>query len=58
VDRRPRVARRLSPVLPPEVSLLRVAGAPPEIRRVLVARLPGRPTPVITAVTRAIASTT
>ncbi|WP_341538480.1 LysR substrate-binding domain-containing protein [Streptacidiphilus pinicola] len=51
------VPAQLSPVLPPEVSLLRVEGAPPEIRRVLVARLPGRPTPAITAVTRAIAST-
>ncbi|MFJ8026051.1 LysR family transcriptional regulator [Streptomyces sp. NPDC096311] len=52
------VPSRLSPVLPPGVSLLHVEGAPPEIRRVLVARLPGRPTPEITAVTRAIASTT
>ncbi|MEV6948788.1 LysR family transcriptional regulator [Streptomyces sp. NPDC051172] len=52
------VPLRLSPVLPPGVSLLHVEGAPPEIRRVLVARLPGRPTPAITAVARAIASTT
>ncbi|MEU1321040.1 LysR family transcriptional regulator [Streptomyces tibetensis] len=52
------VPSRLSPVLPPGVSLLHVEGAPPEIRRVLVARLPGRPTPAITAVTRAIASAT
>ncbi|WP_030372043.1 LysR family transcriptional regulator [Streptomyces rimosus] len=52
------VPSRLSPVLPPGVSLLHVEGAPPEIRRVLVARLPGRPTPAITSVTRAIASTT
>ncbi|MFE9612896.1 LysR family transcriptional regulator [Streptomyces sp. NPDC006012] len=52
------VPSRLSPVLPPGVSLLHVEGAPPEIRRVLVARLPGRPTPAITAVTRAIAATT
>ncbi|MES4892827.1 LysR family transcriptional regulator [Streptomyces sp. NPDC096012] len=52
------VPSRLSPVLPPGVSLLHVEGAPPEIRRVLVARLPGRATPAITAVTRAIASTT
>jgi DNA-binding transcriptional LysR family regulator len=52
------VPSRLSPVLPPGVSLLHVEGAPPEIRRVLVARLPGRPTPAITAVTRAIAPTT
>ncbi|WP_030244892.1 LysR family transcriptional regulator [Streptomyces sp. NRRL S-350] len=48
---------RLSPVLPAGVSLLHVEGAPPEIRRVLVARLPGRTTPAITAVTRAIVST-
>ncbi|MEV7075118.1 LysR family transcriptional regulator [Streptomyces sp. NPDC093990] len=52
------VPSRLSPVLPSGVSLLHVEGAPPEIRRVLVARLPGRPTPAITAVTRAIVSTT
>ncbi|PWI44905.1 LysR family transcriptional regulator [Streptomyces sp. ICBB 8177] len=50
------VPSRLSPVLPPGVSLVHVEGAPPEIRRVLVARLPGRPTPAITAVTRAITS--
>ncbi|MEU3989596.1 LysR substrate-binding domain-containing protein [Streptomyces platensis] len=47
----------LSPVLPPGVSLLRVDGAPPEIRRVLVARLPGHPAPATTTVTRAITST-
>ncbi|MEU6611974.1 LysR family transcriptional regulator [Streptomyces shenzhenensis] len=51
------VPSRLSPVLPPGVSLVHVEGAPPEIRRVLVARLPGRPTPAITAVTRAVTST-
>jgi len=51
------VPSRLSPVLPPGVSLVHVEGAPPEVRRVLVARLPGRPTPAITAVTRAITST-
>ncbi|MGW2491452.1 LysR family transcriptional regulator [Streptomyces sp. NPDC001606] len=50
------VPSRLSPVLPPGVSLVHVEGAPSEIRRVLVARLPGRPTPAITAVTRAITS--
>ncbi|MFI9274050.1 LysR family transcriptional regulator [Kitasatospora sp. NPDC052896] len=51
------VPSRLSPVLPSGISLLHVEGAPPEIRRVLVARLPGRPTPAITAVTRAVTST-
>ncbi|GAA0522939.1 MULTISPECIES: LysR family transcriptional regulator [Streptomyces] len=51
------VPLRLSPVLPPGVSLVPVEGAPPEIRRVLVARLPGHPTPAITTVTRAITST-
>jgi len=51
------VPSRLSPLLPPGVSLLHVEGAPPEIRRVLVARLPGRPTSAIAAVTRAITST-
>ncbi|MFE2510824.1 LysR family transcriptional regulator [Streptomyces naganishii] len=50
------VPLRLSPVLPPGVGLLHVQGAPPEIRRVLVARLAGRPTPAITAVIRAITS--
>nr|WP_308407259.1 LysR substrate-binding domain-containing protein [Streptomyces platensis] len=48
----------LSPMPLPGVSVLRVDGAPPEIRRVLVARLRGRPTPAITAVTRAITSAT
>ncbi|POM22791.1 HTH-type transcriptional regulator GltC [Actinomadura rubteroloni] len=47
---------RLSPVLPPDVICLRVRGAPPEIRRVLVARLPGPATPAIIAVTGAIGS--
>ncbi|MFF9603463.1 LysR family transcriptional regulator [Streptomyces sp. NPDC014684] len=51
------VPSRLSPVLPPGVSLLHVEGAPAEVRRVLVARLPGRPSPAVTAVTRAIVST-
>ncbi|MEU5269771.1 LysR family transcriptional regulator [Streptomyces hygroscopicus] len=51
------VPSRLSTVLPPGVSLLRVDGAPPEIRRVLVARLSGHPTPAVTAVTQAITST-
>ncbi|WP_331743991.1 LysR family transcriptional regulator [Kitasatospora sp. NBC_01300] len=51
------VPSRLSPVLPPGVSLLNVEGTPPELRRVLVVRLPGRPTPAVTAVTRAITST-
>ncbi|MBU3863039.1 LysR family transcriptional regulator [Streptomyces sp. 4503] len=51
------VPSRVSPVLPPGVSLVHVEGAPPEIRRVLVARRPGRSTPAITAVTRAITST-
>ncbi|MFF2080206.1 LysR family transcriptional regulator [Kitasatospora sp. NPDC058162] len=48
------VPLRLAPVLPAGVSLLHVEGAPAEIRRVLVARLPGRPSPAVTAVTRAI----
>ena len=51
------VPSRLSPVLPPGVSLLRVEGAPPEVRRVLVARLSGHTTPAIKAVTQAITST-
>jgi hypothetical protein len=44
-------------VLPPGVSLLRVDGSPPEIRRVLVARVSGHPTAAISAVTQAITST-
>ncbi|WP_030902429.1 LysR family transcriptional regulator [Streptomyces sp. NRRL F-5126] len=48
----------MSSVLPPGVALLHVDGVPPEVRRVLVARLPGHPTPAVTAVTRAIASGT
>ncbi|MEU4114262.1 LysR family transcriptional regulator [Kitasatospora sp. NPDC028055] len=51
------VPSRLAPLLPPGVSLLHVDGAPPEIRRILVARLPGRPTPTVTAVTRAVIAT-
>lgn len=51
------VPSRFEPVLPPGVRLLRVDGAPPEIRRVLLARHRGDPTPPITAVTRAILST-
>ncbi|ANN15926.1 LysR family transcriptional regulator [Amycolatopsis orientalis] len=45
----------LTPVASPDVISLRVQGAPPEIRRVLVARLPGTATPAITEVTQAIA---
>jgi len=47
------VAAHMAPVLPPGVTLLRVEGAPPEVRRVLLARLPGKPSPAIAAVTRA-----
>ncbi|AKJ15581.1 LysR family transcriptional regulator [Streptomyces incarnatus] len=50
------VPSRMSPVLPAGVSLLRVDGAPPEVRRILLARLPGRPVPGVSAVTRAITS--
>ncbi len=50
------VPSRMSSVLPSGVRLLHVDGVPPEVRRVLVARLPGRPTPGISAVTRALAS--
>ncbi|WP_439659668.1 LysR substrate-binding domain-containing protein [Lentzea sp. HUAS TT2] len=48
------VPEGLTAVLPPGVAVLRVQGAPPEIRRVLVARLPGTATPAVTAVTEAI----
>ncbi|MGW7386380.1 LysR family transcriptional regulator [Streptomyces sp. NPDC054794] len=50
------VPSRMSAVVPHGVSLLRVDGVPPEVRRILMARLPGRPAPAISAVTRAIAS--
>ncbi|WP_031469177.1 LysR family transcriptional regulator [Sciscionella sediminilitoris] len=46
---------RMAAALPPGVILLRVDGAPREIRRVLLARPPGRPSAAITAVSRAIA---
>ncbi|MEU5547070.1 LysR substrate-binding domain-containing protein [Streptomyces sioyaensis] len=47
----------LSPMLLPGESVLRVDGVPSEIRRLLVARLCGHPTPAITAVTQPITST-
>ncbi|MFJ5534741.1 LysR family transcriptional regulator [Streptomyces sp. NPDC093261] len=50
------VPSRMSTVLPPGVSLLHVDGVPSEVRRILAARLPGRPSPGILAVTRAITS--
>ncbi|MFR9798238.1 LysR family transcriptional regulator [Streptomyces sp. MS06] len=50
------VPARMSAVLPHAVSLLRVEGAPPEIRRILLARLPGRPAPTVAAVAGAIVS--
>ncbi|MDQ0808928.1 DNA-binding transcriptional LysR family regulator [Streptomyces sp. B3I7] len=50
------VPRGMGPALPPGVSLLRVDGAPPEIRRVLAARLPGPPSPAVVAVLRALAA--
>ncbi|MEV7503303.1 LysR family transcriptional regulator [Streptomyces sp. NPDC093018] len=50
------IPSRMSTVLPPGVSLLRVAGVPAEVRRILTARLPGRPGPGITDVLRAITS--
>ncbi|MFD5827125.1 LysR family transcriptional regulator [Lentzea sp. NPDC060358] len=48
------VPEQLAAVLPPGVTTLRVEGAPPEVRRVLVARLPGPATPALAAVTAAI----
>ena len=44
----------MATVLPPGLSLLHVDAAPAEIRRILLARLPGRPAPAISAVARAI----
>ncbi|MGA5278358.1 hypothetical protein ACPCKL_32205 [Streptomyces cellulosae] len=40
--------------LPCRPALLRVDGASPEVRRILAARLPGRPSPAVTAVLRAL----
>ncbi|MFF4598214.1 LysR family transcriptional regulator [Amycolatopsis sp. NPDC001319] len=51
------VPEGLAPVAPAGVISLRVEGAPAEIRRVFVARLPGPPTSAMTAVTQAIAAT-
>ncbi|MBX7547828.1 LysR family transcriptional regulator [Streptomyces sp. NPDC004232] len=51
------VPSRMSEVLPPGVTLLRVEGAPREVRRILLARLPGPPTPAITAVAQALVPT-
>jgi DNA-binding transcriptional LysR family regulator len=51
------VPSRMAPVLPDGMGLLRVEGAPAEIRRVLVARLPGRPSPGVSAVVQAITTT-
>jgi DNA-binding transcriptional LysR family regulator len=48
------VSPGLAPVFPPGIVLLRVDGAPPELRRILLARLPGPPSPGIAAVTRAV----
>lgn len=48
------VPARMRTVLPHGVTLLRVDGVPREVRRVLLARLPGRPGPGVCAVTRAI----
>lgn len=48
------VPRGMSAALPQGVTLLRVDGAPPELRRVLAARLPGRPSPEITRVIQAL----
>ena len=45
----------LAHVMPRGVILLQVQDCEPEIRRVVLARLPGRPTPAITATARAIA---
>lgn len=50
------VPLRMAPLLPPGVGLVHVGGVPREIRRILVARLPGPPAPAVTAVARAITS--
>jgi DNA-binding transcriptional LysR family regulator len=49
------VPPHLARVMPRGVVLLRVEDSEPEIRRVLLARLPGRPGPAVTATAKAIA---
>ncbi|MEW2219440.1 hypothetical protein AB0939_09040 [Streptomyces sp. NPDC006990] len=51
------VPSRMSPLLPRSVSSLRVEGAPAEVRRILLVRLPGRPSPGGAAVIDALTST-
>ncbi|MFD9704469.1 LysR family transcriptional regulator [Lentzea sp. NPDC059081] len=51
------VPESMVPVLPAGVTVLRVEGAPAELRRVLVARLPGPATAAVAAVTEAIRTT-
>ena len=46
----------LARVMPPGVVLLRVDGSEPEVRRLLLARLPGPANPAVTAVARALAA--
>ncbi|SES29759.1 LysR family transcriptional regulator [Lentzea albida] len=48
------IPARFSALVPAGVTSLRVEGAPPEIRRVLVAHLPGAATPAVAAVVEAI----
>ncbi|MEL7974365.1 LysR family transcriptional regulator [Isoptericola sp. F-RaC21] len=43
--------------LVPDVALVRVEGVPPEVRRRVVARLPGRPSPAVQAVCAALRAT-
>jgi DNA-binding transcriptional LysR family regulator len=45
----------LARAMPPGVTLLRVDGSGPEIRRLLLARLPGPPNAAVTAVAKALA---
>ncbi|MFJ4437291.1 LysR substrate-binding domain-containing protein [Streptomyces sp. NPDC088923] len=45
----------LAGILPRGVALVRVDGVPAEVRRVLLARLPGPPAPAVAAVARALA---
>ncbi|USX53469.1 LysR substrate-binding domain-containing protein [Lentzea sp. HUAS12] len=48
------IPARFSALVPAGVTSLRVEGAPPEVRRVLVAHLPGAATPAVAAVVEAI----